>query len=47
MLIAVLRNKWSSAHGSGVNAQPVPEHFARYALNATASAILLIVEATE
>ena len=46
IVIATMRNKLSSAHGSGTQPQQVPEHFARYALNATASAILLIVEAT-
>jgi hypothetical protein len=45
MLIATMRNKFS-AHGAGAAPTNVPIHIARYALNATASAILLLVEAT-
>jgi hypothetical protein len=43
ILIATLRNRFG-AHGRGTQTRHVPEHFARYALNATASAILLVVE---
>lgn len=43
-IIATLRNQKSSAHGAGVHAKSVPEHFAKYALNATTSAILLLHE---
>jgi hypothetical protein len=44
ILIATLRNKLS-AHGAGTAPTNVPEHIARYALNATASAVVLLVEA--
>ena len=42
-LIATLRNRLSSAHGAGTQAKVVPPHVATYAVNATASAILLLV----
>lgn len=42
MLIATLRNRLSSSHGAGVQAKTIPEHVATYAVNATASAILLL-----
>ena len=45
ILIATMRNKLS-AHGGGTATVSVPIYVARYALNATASAILLLVEAT-
>jgi hypothetical protein len=43
-LIATMRNQF--AHGAGATPKNPPEYIARYALNATASAILLLVEAT-
>lgn len=45
--IATIRNKLSSAHGAGPTARKPEDYEARYALNATASAILLIHEATQ
>lgn len=42
-LIATVRNRLSSAHGAGTQAKVVPHHVATYAVNATASAILLLV----
>ena len=42
-LIATVRNRLSSAHGAGTQAKVVPPHVATYAVNATASAILLLV----
>jgi Domain of unknown function (DUF7014)/Abortive infection C-terminus len=42
--IATLRNRFSTAHGGGTTPRSVPAHKARYAINATASAILLLVE---
>ena len=42
-LIATVRNRLSSAHGAGAQAKVVPPHVATYALNATASAMLLLV----
>ena len=47
MLIATIRNRLGSAHGAGAEPRDVPPHIAQYAINATASAILLLVEATE
>ena len=46
MLVATIRNRLSSAHGAGVEPRDVPPHVAQYAINATASAILLLVEET-
>ena len=46
MLVATIRNKLSSAHGAGVEPREVPGHIAHYAINATAAAILLLVEET-
>lgn len=42
MLIATLRNRLSSSHGAGSHAKIVPRHIATYAINATASAIVLL-----
>jgi hypothetical protein len=42
--IATIRNKLSKSHGSGVQQKNIPQHVAKYAINATAAAILLIVE---
>ena len=47
MLIATIRNRLGSAHGAGAAQREVPDHVAQYAINATASAILLLVEATD
>jgi len=44
LLIATMRNRLSSSHGAGAHPRPVPPHRARYVINATASAILLLVE---
>ncbi len=46
MLVATIRNRLSSAHGSGAKSRVVPKHVANYSINATASAILLLVEET-
>jgi hypothetical protein len=43
MLIATIRNRLSTSHGSGTQPREVPPSVAEYALNATAAAILLIV----
>jgi hypothetical protein len=45
-VIATLRNKLGSAHGAGTAVKQPPLHIAQYALNATASAILLIAQET-
>ena len=46
MLIATIRNRLSSVHGAGAQERSVDRHIAHYTINATASAILLLVEAT-
>ena len=43
ILIATIRNKLSSAHGSGASARVVSKSKAEYAISATASAIILVV----
>lgn len=42
-IIATLRNRLSKSHGAGVQPKTVSENLARYALNSTASAIVLLV----
>lgn len=42
ILIATLRNRLSSAHGAGAQDKVTSEHVATYAVNSTASAILLL-----
>ena len=44
MIVATLRNRLSTSHGAGVGERQVPRHLARFALNATASAILLVAD---
>jgi hypothetical protein len=46
ILIATLRNKLSSAHGAGTTVKQPARHIAQYALNATASAIVLVAQET-
>ena len=46
LLVATIRNKLSSAHGAGNQPRTVDPHVAHFAINATASAILLIGEET-
>ncbi len=46
LIVATLRNKMSSAHGAGTTAKQPARHLAQYALNATASAILLVAHET-
>ena len=46
MLIATIRNKRGSAHGAGTESRDTTRHVAQYAINATASAILLLVDET-
>ena len=45
-LIATIRNRLSSAHGAGTEQRVVSKHVANYAINATASVVLLLVEET-
>jgi hypothetical protein len=44
MVVATLRNKLSKSHGAGTQQRTIPPHVAKYAINATAAAILLLVE---
>lgn len=44
IIVANLRNKLSKAHGSGVYPRNVPKHYAKFALNATASIILFLID---
>ena len=44
MIVGTIRNRLSSAHGAGTQQRAVPKHKAAFAINATASAILLLVE---
>lgn len=41
-LISTIRNRLSSSHGAGAQAKVIPIHVATYAVNSTASAILLL-----
>jgi hypothetical protein len=42
-IIATLRNRLSKSHGAGVQSKMVSENLARYSVNSTASAIVLVV----
>jgi Domain of unknown function (DUF7014) len=44
IIVATLRNKMSTAHGAGSAPRAVPRHLAQYALNITASAMLMLVQ---
>jgi hypothetical protein len=46
LVIATIRNRLSKGHGAGTQQRDVPRHVARFAINATAAAILLLVEET-
>ena len=46
MLIATIRNRLSTAHGAGTQQKSVSKHVASYVINATASAILLLIDET-
>lgn len=43
IFIATLRNRLSKSHGAGVQTKVVSQHIAQYALNSTASAIILLI----
>ena len=43
----MIRNNLGNAHGAGVEPRDVAKHLAQYTINVTASAILLLVEATK
>ena len=42
LLIATIRNRLSYSHGSGLKNKDVPPHIAKFSINATAAAILLL-----
>ena len=42
--VATIRNELGSAHGAGTQPRKVSQHLAQYAINSTASAVLLLVE---
>ena len=46
LIVASIRNRLSKAHGAGALSKSVSPQIARYAINATAAAILLLVEET-
>jgi hypothetical protein len=46
LLVATIRNRMSKAHGAGTITKNVPKHVAQFAINATAAAILLLVDET-
>lgn len=46
-IVATLRNRLSKAHGAGTQPKAVSQHLAKYTLNATASAIILLIEETK
>ena len=46
IIVATLRNRLSSAHGAGIAIKQPPRHVAHYALNVTASAMLLLAHET-
>jgi hypothetical protein len=46
IIVATLRNRLSSSHGAGTIIKQPPRHLAQYALNATASAVLLLAQET-
>ena len=47
ILVATIRNKLSSSHGAGPSSRQVTKAKAEYAINATAAAILLLVNETK
>ena len=46
LLIATIRNRYSTAHGAGTQQKKVPKRVANYVINATASVILLLMNET-
>jgi len=44
ILVATIRNRLSKSHGAGTTAKHVPPHIAQFTINATAAAVLLLVE---
>jgi hypothetical protein len=46
IIVATLRNRLSTAHGAGTTVRQTPRHLAQYALNMTASAMLMLTQET-
>ena len=46
LVVPKVRNRYGNAHGKGTSQQATPNHVAHYTINATASAMLLLVEET-
>ena len=46
LVVPTIRNRYSTSHGKGVLSVDTPKHIGQYAINATASAILLLVNET-
>ena len=47
LVVPTIRNQYGNAHGKGTNQEATPKHVAQFAINSTASAILLLVDETE
>ena len=47
LVVPTIRNRYGNAHGKGTNQETTPKHVAQFAINSTASAILLLVDETE
>lgn len=46
LIVATLRNRLSSSHGAGTQVRSISQGMAKFAINSTASGILLLVEET-
>ena len=46
LVVPTIRNRYSTSHGKGIISVDTPKHIGQYAINATASAILLLVNET-
>jgi hypothetical protein len=46
IIVATLRNRLSTAHGAGTTVRQTPRHLVQYALNMTASAMLMLTQET-
>ena len=47
LVVPTVRNRYGNAHGKGASQQATPKHLAQFSINATASAILLLVGETQ
>ena len=47
LVVPTIRNRYGNAHGKGTSRQATPGHLAQFSINATASAILLLVAETQ